>query len=121
VAKSSRAAQGYGLPLDAPKTGAKRLDLLAGPQRPSNNGCAFRPVVPPMAQSLVEPIESRLSILEPLSIVPAQSREELSLFDWLLWRYHYLPYSGAAGENIKYWRCTCRIGPITPARTMARA
>jgi hypothetical protein len=31
VAKSSRAAQGYGLPLDAPKTGAKRLDLLAGP------------------------------------------------------------------------------------------
>jgi hypothetical protein len=30
VAKSSRAAQGYGLPLDAPKTGAKRLDLLAG-------------------------------------------------------------------------------------------
>jgi hypothetical protein len=29
--KSSRAAQGYGLPLDAPKTGAKRLGLLAGP------------------------------------------------------------------------------------------
>jgi len=30
-----------------------------------------------MAQRLVEPIESRLSILEPLCIVPAQSREEL--------------------------------------------
>jgi hypothetical protein len=34
---------------------------------------------------LVEPIESRLSILEPLCIVPAQSREELALFDWPLW------------------------------------
>jgi hypothetical protein len=31
VAKSRGPAQGYGLPLDAPKTGAKRLDLLAGP------------------------------------------------------------------------------------------
>ncbi len=34
-----------------------------------------------MAEALVEPIESQLSILEPLSIVPAQSREELALFD----------------------------------------
>ena len=32
-----------------------------------------------MAEALVEPIESQLSILEPLSIVPAQSRAELAL------------------------------------------
>src|SRR6201998_487591 len=73
---------------------------------------AFRPLVPPMAEALVEPIESRISILEPLSIVPAQSREELALFDWLLWRYHYLPYSGAAGENIKYLVFDCRARPL---------
>src|SRR5467141_3781335 len=60
----------------------KGLICLPAAQRPSNNGCAFRPVVPPMAEALVGPIESRLSILEPLSIVPAQSREELALFDW---------------------------------------
>jgi len=90
----------------------KGLICLPAPQRPSNNGCAFRPVVPPMAEALVEPIESRLSILEPLSIVPAQSREELALFDWLLWRYHYLPYSGAAGENIKYLVFDCRARPL---------
>src|SRR5258708_39886708 len=87
---------------DALKLEQKGLICLPAPQRPSNNGCAFRPVVPPMAEALVEPIESRLSILEPLSIVPAQSREDLALFDWLLWRYHYLPYSRAAGANIKY-------------------
>ena len=64
-----------------------------------------------MAQPVVEPIESRLGILEPLCIAPAQSREELSLFDWLLWRYHYLPYSGAVGENIKYLVFDCRARP----------
>src|ERR1700757_2228779 len=65
----------------------KGLICLPAPQRPSNNGCAFRPAVPPMA-------------------------EELALFDWLLWRYHYLPYSGAAGENIKYLVFDCRARPL---------
>ena len=65
-----------------------------------------------MAEALVEPIQSQLGILEPLSIVPAQSRAELALFDWLLWRYHYLPYSGAAGENIKYLVYDCRARPL---------
>src|ERR1700746_778103 len=44
----------------------KGLICLPAPQRPSNNGCAFRPVVPPIAQALVEPIESQPSIFEPL-------------------------------------------------------
>jgi hypothetical protein len=26
----------------------------------------------------------------------------MALFDWLLWRYHYLSYSGAVGEKIQY-------------------
>jgi hypothetical protein len=67
----------------------------------------------PIAQPVVEPIESQLNVLEPLCIVPAQSREELTLFDWLLWRYHYLPYSsGALGENIKYLVFDCRARPL---------
>ena len=90
----------------------KGLISLPARQKPSNNGCAFRPVVPPMAEALMEPIESQLRILEPLSIIAAQSRQELSLFDWLLWTYHYLPYSGAAGENIKYLVFDCRARPL---------
>jgi hypothetical protein len=81
----------------------KGLICLPARQRPSNNRCAWRPGPLPISQyPSPSPIESRLSTLEPLSIVPAQSPEELALFDWLLWRYHYLPYSGAVGENIKY-------------------
>ena len=89
----------------------KGLLCLPARQR-SNNSCAGRPVALLMAQPLVEPIESQLSILEPLSIVAAHSREELSLFDWLLWRYHYLPYFRAVGENIKYLVFDCRARPL---------
>ena len=89
----------------------KGLLCLPARQR-SNNSCAGRPVALLMAQPLVEPIESQLSILEPLSIVAAHSREELSLFDWLLWRYHYLPHFRAVGENIKYLIFDCRARPL---------
>jgi hypothetical protein len=90
----------------------KGLICLPARQKPSNNGCAFRPVLLPMAQPLVEPLDSQLSILEPLRIVPARSHEELALFDWLLWSYHYLPYNGAAGENIKYLVFDGRARPL---------
>src|SRR6516164_4318089 len=81
----------------------KGLICLPARQRPSNNRCSWRPGLVPSGQyPAPSPIEDRLSTLKPLSIVPAQSAEELALFDWLLWRYHYLPYRGAAGENIKY-------------------
>ena len=90
----------------------KGLISLPARQRPSNNRCAERPMTAPLVAPPVEPIQSQLSILEPLRIVPAQSREQLVLFDWLLWRYHYLPYSGAAGENIKYLVFDCRARPL---------
>jgi hypothetical protein len=53
----------------------KGLICLPSRQKPSNNGCPFRPVAP-TAQPLVKPIESQLRMLEPLSILPAQSPEE---------------------------------------------
>ena len=56
----------------------KGLISLPARQRPSNNHGACRPVALLMAQPVVEPIESRLGILEPLCLAPAQSREELS-------------------------------------------
>ena len=41
----------------------KGLICLPARQKSSNNCCAFRPVVPPMAQALIEPIESQLSMV----------------------------------------------------------
>jgi hypothetical protein len=91
----------------------KGLIDLPARQRPSNYRRSWRPVaLPSTAQPLVEPIESQLRILEPLCIVPAQSREQVALFDWLLWHYHYLPYTGATGENIKYLVFDCRARPL---------
>jgi len=90
----------------------KGLICLPARQKSSNNNCAFRPVAPPMAQQLVEPIDSPLRMLEPVWVVPAQSPQELTLFDWLLWRYHYLPFSGAVGENIKYLVFDGRARPL---------
>ena len=89
----------------------KGLICLPAPQRPANNGCPFRPVAP-IVEPLVESIESQLRMLEPLNILPAQSPEELALFDWLLWRYHYLPYRGASGENIKYLAFDAQARPL---------
>jgi hypothetical protein len=87
------------------------LICLPARQKSSNNASPFRPVAP-IVQPLVEPIQSQLKMLEPLSVRPAQSPEELALFDWLLWRYHYLPYNGASGENLKYLAFDCHARPL---------
>ena len=76
---ASRATVVRDRPRDPAKTAAfakSGLPFLVS----SNNGCHFRPVAP-IAQPLVEPVESQLRRLEPLSILPAQSPEELALFD----------------------------------------
>lgn len=91
----------------------KGLICLPARQRPSNNRCSWRPGPLPIGWwPSPSPIESQLSTLEPLSIVPAQSAQELALFDRLLCRYHYLPYSGVAGENIRYLAFDCRARPL---------
>ena len=81
----------------------KGLLCLPARQRPSNNRCSWRPgplTIEQRPSGL--PIEGRLSALEPVSVVAAQSPQQMALFDWLLWRYHYLSYSGAVGEKIQY-------------------
>ena len=89
----------------------KGLLCLPARQKPSNNDCPFRPLAP-LAPPLEEPIESQLRRLEPLRLRPAQSPDELALFDWLVWRYHYLPYNGASGENIKYLAYDAQARPL---------
>jgi hypothetical protein len=48
------------------------------------------------------PIEVSLRDLLPLSIEIAKGEDSLSLFRYLLSRYHYLGYRATVGENMKY-------------------
>ena len=47
-------------------------------------------------------IRSPLSALQPITIEQATSPSEVERFRSLLQQYHYLGYSGAVGENLKY-------------------
>jgi len=50
-----------------------------------------------------DPIIGSLSQLQPLHIQELSRRPEaLPLFDWLLHQYHYLGYTSAVGQNVKY-------------------
>ena len=48
------------------------------------------------------PTEGSLQDLLPLSIEVVKDKSSLSLFGFLLSRYHYLGYRGSVGENMKY-------------------
>lgn len=52
-----------------------------------------------------QPIEGSLANLQPLSILPLHLRQYChyrSLFDFFLFKYHYLGYRGSVGENLQY-------------------
>jgi hypothetical protein len=50
-----------------------------------------------------DPIMGSLSELQPLQIQELSRQPEAGpVFDWLLHRYHYLGYTGAVGQNVKY-------------------
>lgn len=54
-------------------------------------------------EHLTEPILGSLSDLQPLQIQPLSRQSEAGpIFDWLLHRYHYLGYTSAVGQNVKY-------------------
>ena len=95
--------QGYGRPLDAPETGAKRPDAACRPVRmflPITR-LPFRPSGS-IAEPLVEPIESRAQILGTAPHQPAQSPEEVSSLDWLCGIIIICLTAGASGETLKY-------------------
>ena len=52
-----------------------------------------------------DPIDCKLKELIPLEIIPISKRTDSyyqSLFDFFLFKYHYLSYKGIVGENFKY-------------------
>lgn len=59
------------------------------------------------------PIEDCVGDLMPLSIEVVKDQGLLSLFGFLLSRYHYLGYRGSVGENMKYLVFDCRGRPLS--------
>jgi hypothetical protein len=59
------------------------------------------------------PIGGCVQGLMPLSIEVVKDKGSLSLFAFLLSRYHYLGYRGSVGENIKYLVFDCRGRPLS--------
>ena len=59
------------------------------------------------------PIEGSLRELMPVSIEVVKDTGSLSLFAFLLSRYHYLGYRGSVGENMKYLVFDCRGRPLS--------
>lgn len=48
------------------------------------------------------PLRCSLSELQPLQLIPVETRDDGALFRFLLARHHYLGYGNAVGENLKY-------------------
>lgn len=73
---------------------------LPPPRRPANNHLRNRSLEPFPAP--VSPVESTLQERSPVKLVLEKELSEGRLFARLLSQYHYLGYTGAVGENMKY-------------------
>jgi hypothetical protein len=72
----------------------------ASPNRMSNKSRLMVPVL-----HSTQAIESGLKSLQPLSILPLyhpHNRHYQPLFNFFLFKYHYLSYRGCVGENLQY-------------------
>ncbi len=72
----------------------------ASPNPMSNKSRLIAPVL-----HSTQAIESGLKSLQPLSVLPLHhpdNRHYQSLFNFFLFKYHYLSYRGCVGENLQY-------------------
>lgn len=78
----------------------QKLLTLPAPKKKANNdkrNSSTRPVL-----HSTSPIRASLKEIAPIQIKPVEDRSELDLFKCFLSAYHYLGFSGTAGENLKY-------------------
>jgi len=80
-------------------------------QAPSPNGYRNRAIQAVFHDTT--PIKGSLQNVLPLAIEVVKDTGSLSLFAFLLSRYHYLGYRGTVGENMKYLVCDCRGRPVS--------
>lgn len=110
-------------------------------RRASPNRMSKKDRVPVPIHHSTQPIVDDLKLLQPLSILPLhQHRHFQPLFDYFLFKYHYLSYRGCVGQNLQYlvldrldrpvacvlfgssaWKVSCRdefIGWDAPTRKL---
>lgn len=77
---------------------------LPAPIRSSNNQHKFRNIG---EKPTYEPIEAKLSELQPIRVVEVGDDEQAKVFRSLVAHYHYLGYQGPVGENLRYLVYDC--------------
>ena len=83
------------------------IDLPA-PIRSANNAYRYQSK---QEEPKYQPIEERLSVIQPIQITQVKTQKQARLFRSLLSHFHYLGYSGPVGENLRYlvYDCENRI------------
>lgn len=80
------------------------IDLPA-PVRSANNAYRYQSK---QEEPKYQPIEERLSVIQPIQITQVKTQEQARLFRSLLSHFHYLGYSGPVGENLRYLVYDCK-------------
>lgn len=80
------------------------IDLPA-PVRSANNAYRYQSK---QEEPKYQPIEERLSVIQPIQITQVKTQEQAWLFRSLLSHFHYLGYSGPVGENLRYLVYDCK-------------
>lgn len=83
----------------------KGLIDLPAPVRSANNSYRYQCKG---EKPSYEPIEAKVSDLQPIHIVLVTTREQASVFRSLVAHFHYLGYQGPVGENVQYLVYDCK-------------
>jgi hypothetical protein len=91
----------------------EQLGYIQLPQRRcSSPNRMVKRVISPVLHSRAA-INSELKALKPLEVINvSQNTDYRGLFDFLLFKYHYLSYKGSVGENLKYLILDCFSRPL---------
>ena len=83
------------------------IDLPA-PVRSANNTYRYQSK---QEKPNYQPIDEKLSVIQPIQITQVKTQEQARLFRSLLSHFHYLGYRGPVGENLRYlvYDCEDRI------------
>jgi hypothetical protein len=91
----------------------ERLGYFSLPERRASSPNAYRNRAIQDVFHDTTAIEGCIRSLQPLSIEVVKDKGTLSLFGFLLSRYHYLGYRGSVGENVKYLVFDSRGRPVS--------
>lgn len=87
------------------KLDKENLIELPAPVRSANNAYRYQSK---QEEPKYQPIDEKLSVIQPIQITQVKTQEQARLFRSLLSHFHYLGYSGPVGENLRYLVYDCK-------------